>query len=122
MNCELGSIVCDNANSEPIDDVSDKFNGTLRLEDGDGLDLNPLGELVDGDQEVIEAPGRFLELAHHVEALDREWLHDGHCLEHLGRCMGLFGIVLACLACPDEFLGIGKGRQPIEPMSEGLPH
>ena len=82
---ELGAIVSNNAirNSEPVDDVLDEFGHPLRLEVGDGPDFDPLGELVDGDQEVIEAPGRLLELPDHVEAPNYEWPGDGDSLERL---------------------------------------
>ena len=48
---ELGAIVNNNAigNSKPVDNVLDEFGHPLELEVGDGLDLDPLGELIDGD-------------------------------------------------------------------------
>ena len=58
--------------SEPVDDVLDEFGRPLRLEVGDGPDFDPLGEFVNGDQEVIEAPGHLLELPDHVKAPNRE--------------------------------------------------
>ena len=47
--------------------------------------LNPFGELVDGDQQVVEAFGSLLEFPDDVEAPDHEWLGDGDRLERLGR-------------------------------------
>ena len=67
-----------------MDDVLDEFSCPLRLEVGDGPNFDPLGEFVDGDQEVIEAPRCLLELPNHVEAPDRERLGDGNSLECLG--------------------------------------
>ena len=78
--------------------VLDEFGRTLGLEVGNGLELDPLGELVDGDQEVIEAPGSLLELPDHVEAPDRKWLGDGNSLERLGQQVTLLGVVLAPFA------------------------
>ena len=48
---ELGAIVSNNAirNSEPVDNDLDEFDRPLGLEVDDGSNLDPLGELVDGD-------------------------------------------------------------------------
>ena len=72
VTCELSAIVSNNVtgDSEHVDDVLNEFGRLLRLEVGDGLDFDPLGELVNGDQEVIEAPRHLLELPDHVEAPD----------------------------------------------------
>ena len=97
---ELSAIVSNNVigDSEPMDDVMDEFGLLLRLEVGDGSDFDPLGEFVNGDQEVVEAPRRLLELPDHVEAPDREWLGDGNSLERLGQQVTLLGVVLAPFA------------------------
>ena len=50
----------------------DELGHPLQLEIDDGLDFDTLGELVNGDQEVIEAPGHLLELPDHVKAPNRE--------------------------------------------------
>jgi hypothetical protein len=67
---ELSAIVSNNAigDSKPMDDVLDEFGRPV----GDGPDFDPLGEFVDGDQEVVEAPGRLLELPNHVKAPDHK--------------------------------------------------
>jgi hypothetical protein len=48
---ELGAIVSNNVigNFEPVDNVLDEFSRPLGLEVDNGPDLDPLGELVDGD-------------------------------------------------------------------------
>ena len=55
---ELGTIVGDDGvwYSEPMDDVSEEQHGLLGPDAVDGPDLDPLGELVDGYQQVGEAP------------------------------------------------------------------
>jgi hypothetical protein len=49
-------------NLEPKDYVLDELCCTLRLEVDDGPDLDPPGELVNGDQEAIGAPEVLLEV------------------------------------------------------------
>ena len=48
---ELSAIVCNNAirNSKPMDNVLNELDRPFRLEVDDGLDLDPLSELVNGD-------------------------------------------------------------------------
>ena len=70
-------------NSEPMDNVLDEFSRPLELEVDDGPDLDPLGELVDGDQLVIEDSGSLLEFPGHVEAPDHERPGDENRLERL---------------------------------------
>ena len=124
MTYELSAIVSNNVtgDSEHVDDVLNEFGRLLRLEVGDGLDFDPLGELIDGDQEVIEPPGCLLELPDHVEAPNHEWLGDGNSLEGLGQQLTLLGIVLAPLARLDEVLSVDEGSRPVEAMFKSLPH
>jgi hypothetical protein len=54
---ELGAVVCDNTvrNPEAMDDVGEEKHSLLRPDAGDGASLDPLGEFVDGDEQVGEA-------------------------------------------------------------------
>lgn len=83
--CELSAIVSDYTiwNPKPMDDVLDELRRALRLEVDDGSDLDPLGEFVSGDQEVIEASRSLSKLLNHVEVPDCEWPGDGDCLKCL---------------------------------------
>lgn len=87
VSCKLGVIVNDNVIRDPgpLDDVLDKLHRALRLEVGDGSDLDPLGKLVDGNQEVIKSPMSLLEFVDHVEALDYKGLGVQDGLECLCR-------------------------------------
>jgi hypothetical protein len=44
-----------------MNDVGEESYCLLGPDVGDGLDLDPLGEFVDGDQYVCKAPGCFLQ-------------------------------------------------------------
>ena len=44
---------------ESMDDVGEERHRLLEPDAGQGSDLDPLGEFVDGDQKVREAPGAF---------------------------------------------------------------
>jgi hypothetical protein len=62
FSCELGAIVCDNRvrNPEAIDDVREECYRLLGFDVGEGSDLDPLGEFVDGDHQVRKALGCLL--------------------------------------------------------------
>ena len=124
MTYELSAILSDNVigDFEPMDDVLNEFGCLLQLEVGDGPDFDPLGEFVNGDQEVIEALGHLLELLDHVEAPDHKRSCDGNSLECLGQWVALLGIVLASLAGFDEVLGVSEGSQPVKAVSRSLSH
>jgi len=59
---ELRAVVSDYGvgYSKSMDDVREKQHCLFGLDLCDGSDLNPLGELVDCDKQVGEAPGRLL--------------------------------------------------------------
>jgi hypothetical protein len=72
----------------------------------DRLDLNPLGELVDGHQDSVESTWRSRERTNHVEHPAGErpgWWYGDYLV---GRDVLLLGEVLAPLAPFDEFFGI----------------
>jgi hypothetical protein len=75
---KLGTIISDNVvrNPEPTDDILDELCCYLKLEVGDGSDLNPLGEFVNGCQELIKPPRALRNLPYHANALDYKWPCD----------------------------------------------
>jgi hypothetical protein len=86
----------------------------------DRLDLDPLGELVDGHQDSIESASRSWERPNHVEPPTSEgpsWCYGDYLV---GRDMLLLGEVLAPLAPSDEFFGIAQSCGPVESSSESL--
>jgi hypothetical protein len=64
----------------------------------DGSSLDPLGELVDGHQQVGVSSRRPLEGTHKVEAPHRKRPSDGDHLQCLSREVGLLGVKLAPVA------------------------
>jgi hypothetical protein len=59
---ELGVIVRDDAvrNPKAMDDVGEEQHSLFGLDASDGSGLDPLGEFIDGDEQVGEAPDRSL--------------------------------------------------------------
>jgi hypothetical protein len=59
---ELRAVVSDDGvrNPEAVDDIREEQYRLLGLDFGDGSGLDPLGELVHGDEQVREAPGCLL--------------------------------------------------------------
>jgi hypothetical protein len=55
---ELGAVVRDDAVGDPkaMDDVGEEQRGLLRSDVGNGTGLDPLGKLVNDDEQVGEAP------------------------------------------------------------------
>jgi hypothetical protein len=90
------------------------------LDPCDGSDLNPLGELVDCDKQVGEAPGRFLQRPDEVEAPNSKGPSDGDRLKSLSREVDLPSVELASHIGSDELCGIGYGGGPVEALSEGI--
>jgi hypothetical protein len=56
-SCELCVMVIDDRvrDSEAMDDVREEIHCLLRHDVGEGVDLNPLGEFINGDQQVRKA-------------------------------------------------------------------
>ena len=66
-----------------MDDICEEQHRLFGLDPCNGSDFDPLGELVDCDKQVGEAPGGFLQRPDQVEAPDNERLGDGDRLQGL---------------------------------------
>jgi hypothetical protein len=86
-----------------------------------GSDLDPLGEFVDGDQEVRVAPGCLLQGADEVQTPHSKRLGDGYRLQSLSGQVGLPRVELTPFAGADNSSGVGHHRRPVETLSEGVP-
>jgi hypothetical protein len=117
---ELGAIVRDDVvgNPKAMDDVGDEQHGLLRPDAGDGSGLDPLGKFVNGDEQVGEAPGCFLQGSDQVEPPDGEWPSDGDGLQGMSREMGLPCVVLAYFAGAYQLNGVKDRGWPIEALPE----
>ena len=69
---ELSAIICDNPvrNAESDHNILEELLGLGGCDRGDGFGFNPLGELIDGDEEVCETIRHSLQGADHVETPD----------------------------------------------------
>jgi hypothetical protein len=63
LSCDLCTVVHDNRvwDPEAMNDFREESHHLLRLDVGEGSDLDPLGKLVDGDQQVREETKRLLQ-------------------------------------------------------------
>jgi hypothetical protein len=82
---ELRAIVGDDGVWDPkaMDDVGEERHRLLGPDAGQGSDLDPLGEFVDGDQQVRAAPGCLLQGTHEVQSPYGERPGDGYRLQGL---------------------------------------
>ena len=98
----------------------EKFFGLGGCDRGDGFGFDPLGEFVDGDEEVCVTTGRFLQGADHVETPDRKGLGDWDGLQFLRWHVYLPSEVLASFAFADEFVSVCDSGWPKESLSVSL--
>jgi len=80
---DLSAVVGDDdiGDPKPVDDVGEEKDGLLGVDVHDGSSLDPLGEFVNGHQQMGVASCRLLERPYEVETPHREWPHDGDRLE-----------------------------------------
>jgi len=119
---ELCAIISDYGvwHSKPMDNICEEQHYLFGLDPCDGSDFNPLGEFVDCDKQVGEAPGWLLQRPDEVETPDNKGLGDGDRLQSLSREMNLPSVKLASLTGPHDFCGVSHGGGPIETLSEGI--
>ena len=103
-----------------MDDIREEQRCLFGLDPCDGSDLNPLGELVDCDKQVGEAPGCLLQWPDEVETPDSKGLGDGDRLQSLSGEMNLPSVKLASLIGPHDLHGVSHGGGPVEALSEGI--
>ena len=98
---ELCAIVGDDdvGYPEPVDYVGEEEDRLLGADVCDGSSLDPLGELVDGHQQMGVPSCCLLEWAHEVKALHHKRPSDGDHLQCVSGEVGLVGIELAPVAC-----------------------
>ena len=87
---------------------------------GDWFGLHPLGEFVDGDQEVCHATAGLLERPDHVQPPDRKRLGEGDGLQCSRRQVRLMGELLTPLAATDDVGCVCLRADPEEAMVMSL--
>jgi hypothetical protein len=85
-----------------------------------GSDFDPLGEFVDGDQQVRVAPGCLLQGTDEVQTPHSKRPDDGYCLQSLSGQVGLPCVELTHLAGADNSSGVGHRGRSVETLSEGV--
>jgi hypothetical protein len=120
---ELGAVVGDDGVRDPevMDDVGEERHRLLGPDAVQRSDLDPLGEFVDGDQQVRVAPGRLLQRADEVQIPHSEGPGEGYRLQSLSGQVGLLRIELAPFAGADNSSGVGHRRWPVEALPESIP-
>jgi hypothetical protein len=122
LSGELGVVVGDDSIGTPKAEgnVLDKSYSFFGANFGQGLSLDPLGELVNRDKQVGEAPGRFFEGSQEIQAPQGKGPCDGDDLEFLGWRVDLSCKVLAPHARPHNLNCIIGGRRPVKTLPEGF--
>jgi hypothetical protein len=82
------------------------------------MGLDPLGKLVDGNEQVGKASGCSLQRSDQVEAPNGEWPRDGDGLQGMSQEMVLPCIVLTSFAGAYQLNGVGDRGWPIETLPE----
>ena len=121
---ELGAVVGDDGVRDPeaMDDVGEERHRLLGPDAGQGSDLDPLGEFVDGDQQVRVAPGRLLQGTDEVQTPYSKGPGDGYRLQSLSGQVGLLRVELTPLAGAYNPSGIDHRGWPVKTLSEGIPN
>src|SRR5688572_1294252 len=120
---ELGAVVGDDGvwDPEAMDDVGEERHRLLGPDVVQGSDLDPLGEFVDGDQQVRVALERLLQGTDEVQTPHSEGPGDGYRLQSLSEQVGLLRIELTPFAGADNSSGVDDRRRPVEALSESIP-
>jgi hypothetical protein len=105
---------------EAMDDVGEERHRLLGPDAVQRSDLDPLGEFVDGDQQVRVAPGRLLQAADEVQTPHSKGPGDGYRLQSLSGQVGLLHIELTPFAGADNSSGVSHRRWPVEALSESI--
>ena len=105
-----------------VDYVGEEEDSLLGANVCDGSSLDPLGELVDGHQQMGVPSCCLLESAHEVEAPHRKWPSDGDHLQCVSGEVGLLGVELTPVVWTNKLDGNSYGHWPVEALSEGVWH
>jgi hypothetical protein len=84
--------------------------------------LDPLGEFVDGDQQVREAPRCLLQGTDEVQTPHSKQPSDGYCLQGPSGQLCLSCVELTPLAGAYNPSGVGHRGRPVETLSKGVSH
>src|SRR5438045_9671615 len=119
---ELCAVVCDDpvGNAESDHNVLEEFLGLGGCDRGDRFGFDPLGEFVDGDEEVCVTTRRSLQGPDHVEAPDCKRPSDWDGLQFLRWHVYLPSKILASFTFEDELVCIRDSGWPKETLPYSL--
>jgi hypothetical protein len=84
------------------------------------VNFDPLGEFVDGDQQVLEAPGCLLQGTDEVQTPYGKRPSDGYYLQGLSGQVRLFRVELTPSTGAYNPSGVGHCGRPVETLSESV--
>jgi len=103
-----------------MDDIREEQHCLFGHDPCDGSDLNPLGEFVDCDKQVGEAPRHLLQRPDEIETPNNKRPSNGDHLQSLSWEVNLPSIKLASLTGPHNLRGVGHNSRPVEALSEDV--
>jgi len=120
---EVCAIIGDDAvwHPEPGYNSFEEIGGRMPVDCSDRHSFRSLGELVNGNIEVLVATNSFGKRTEGIHPPDHKRPRQGDELYELRRCVDLLCMVLACFASPDHFCRILEVCRPVEAMPEGFP-
>lgn len=119
---EVRVVVGDDAvrDAVPNGDIRNECDGSRTIQLFDWPRLNPLRELVHGNQQMGHAATYCLEWARHVQPPHGKRPSEGDGLQCRSRQVLLGAEALASLALADQLLGVVQSSQPKEAMAESF--
>src|SRR6266540_4181540 len=120
--CELSAIIHDNpvGDAESDHNVLEEFLYFGSCDRADRFGFNPLGEFVDGDEEMCKTTRCSLQRADYVKTPDCKWPSDRDSLQFLCRHVYLPSKILASLTFADDFVCVCNSNRPEETLLIGL--
>jgi hypothetical protein len=103
-----------------MNDIREECDRLLGSNVVEGPNLDPLGEFVDGDHQVREAPGCVLQRTEDLQSPHREWPRYCDHLKGLSWHMRLLRVELAASARPHGLDSVRYCSRPVEPLPEGV--
>ena len=124
VSYELGAVVGDDHIHDPIPvyNLLNELYRRLRASYSYKFGFDPLGELVDHDKQVVEAPGGRWEFLDKAESPNGEGPCDQDRLEFLRRDLFLPSKVLTSFTSPLDMLCVFDYSGPIKPLSKSFTH
>jgi hypothetical protein len=103
-----------------MNDVREECNRLLGFNVVEGPNLDPLGEFVDGDQQVREASRCLLQRTNEIQSPHREWPCYWDHLKGLCWHMCLLRVELASSIGPHDLDSVRYCSRQVDPLPKGV--